>query len=319
MDLSVVVVTYNSLDTIIQCLDSISDYANESCLEIILVDNCSTDGTFDSIVRKFPSIISFQNATNRGFAAANNKGLRTSKGRFLLLLNPDAFLIDEGIHDALDYIEKNKDVAILGCKITYPNGEIQTSNNAFPNLLTEFIHTSGLARVFSNPKARKALGKHLGRILGRTINEYLRVYWDSDQVRSVDWVTGACMLVRREALEEVGLLDEHFFMYYEDTDWCLRMTKKGWKIVYFPDMNVVHQVGGGAKKVHPLSELERNRSRLHYYNKHTPMSHRILLRLLFICSILVQIVRSVFSPPKRRGFTQVFKLMLSYPFSQYHT
>jgi GT2 family glycosyltransferase len=316
MELSIIIVTYNSLDTIYQCLDSIAEHAEGLSFEVILIDNCSTDGTFNTVARKYAWIKSYRNPTNTGFAEANNRGIRESVGRFLLLLNPDAFLNDDGIRDALDFVKENKDVAILGCKIKYPNGEIQTSNNAFPNLFTEALHVLGISRLFSNPRLRRTLGERLGRVLGQAINEYLRVYWDSERVRAVDWVTGACMLVRREAVEDAGLLDDHFFMYYEDADWCLRMGKKGWKVIYFPNMTVIHQVGSGAKRAHPLAEFERNRSRLYYYKKHAPVFQRVVLRILLVGAILVQILRSILSQADRREFTRVLKLVLSYPIMQ---
>jgi GT2 family glycosyltransferase len=313
MELSVIVVTYNNLDTINQCLESIRRYIRGLSFEVILIDNCSTDGTYDAVVREYPWVESYQSATNEGFAAANNRGICESEGRFILLLNPDAFLVSYGIDHALDFMENSADTAILGGKIIYPNGEMQTSNNAFPSLFTEVLHMIGISRITRNSRLRAVWGRYLGRFLGRSVNEYLRVYWDSDRVRAVDWVSGASMLVRREAVEDVGLLDDHFFMYYEDADWCLRMTQKGWKVVYSPDMTVVHQVGGEARRSHPLAELERNRSRLYYYNKHFPIFHRVILRILLIGSILMQMLCSLLSPVDRLKFAAVLKLALSHP------
>jgi len=126
-------------------------------------------------------------------------------------------------------MDEHPEVGILGCRLLNTDGTIQPSNSSFPNLFTEFLRIFQLKRLMPGPGLREKVGERLSKILGSTLREYFRVYWDSERVREVDWVSGACLLVRRKAIEDVGLLDESFFMYYEDADWCYRMRKGGWK------------------------------------------------------------------------------------------
>jgi hypothetical protein len=176
-------------------------------------------------------------------------------------------------------MDNHPQVGILGCKILNPDGTIQPSNSSFPNLFTEFLRAFQLKKLIPGVRAREKIGEKWSRILGSTLREYIRVYWDSERIREVDWVSGACLLVRRKAIEEVGLLDENFFMYYEDADWCYRMRKKDLKTYYFPFFEVVHYVGKSNSRFSPQTFIKRHKSMYHYFRKHKGKKAVFLLRL----------------------------------------
>ncbi len=310
MDLSIVIVNLNDQARLKACLESIHEKVQALAYEVFVVDNASTDGSAEMVKQSFPWVNLLQNDRNLGFARANNQAIRISQGRYVLLLNCDTLLVDETSAEMVRYMDDHPHYGALAPKVTYRDGTIQTSNNAFPNLFTEFLRLSRVSSLVSNVELRRTLGVSLGRFLGRSINEYLRVYWDHDRLREIDWATGACLLVRRETIDQVGLLDEIFFMYYEDADWCLRMHGRGWKIVYFPRFSIVHDVGRGRGDRHQLEDIERHKSRFYYYHKHAAFLNRAILRAMFLAAIFP---RWLFLGRKRAIYADILRLCLSYP------
>jgi len=315
MDLSVVLVSYNTKNLLNDCLRSFFEQTVGLSYEVFVVDNASTDGSVAMIETEFPQAELIRNKENVGFARANNQAIRRSSGRYILLLNSDTLVLNDGLTKMVLYMEEHPKVGVMGCKVLYPDGTTQTSNNAFPNLFTEFLRIMQVSKLISNTRLRTILGVKLGRFLGRSINEYLRVYWDSERIREVDWVTAACLLVRRKALDEVGLLDERFFMYYEDTDLCLRIRQCGWKITYFPRFSIVHYVGYRQNKgsYNQLEDLERHRSRFHYFRKHAPLLERLCLRILIIVAMLTRLPLHCIGKEKRLVYLNILRLSLSQP------
>ncbi|TET74429.1 MAG: glycosyltransferase family 2 protein, partial [Candidatus Aminicenantes bacterium] len=220
-----------------------------------------------------------ENQENLGFARANNQAIKQSRARYFLLFNPDTSFKDNSPHEMIKFMDNHPQVGILGCRILNTDGTIQPSNASFPNLFTEFLRAFQLKKLIPGVRARGKIGEKWSGILGSTLKEYLRVYWDSETIREVDWVTGACLLARRKAIEEVGLLDENFFMYYEDADWCYRMRKKDWKTYYFPFFEVVHYVGKSDSRFSPRTFIERHKSMYYYFRKHKGKKAVFLLRL----------------------------------------
>ncbi|MER3457620.1 MAG: glycosyltransferase family 2 protein, partial [Chloroflexota bacterium] len=224
--LSIIIVNWNTRDLLAACLESIerslsSDDGAGMKLqaEIIVVDNGSTDGTVEMLRRDYPDVRLIENRHNVGFARANNQGLAASRGRYLLLLNTDAFLRGPALARLVRFMEEHPEAGVVGPRLYFGDGTLQHSCYAFPTLATEFYGAVGLDRLF--PRSR---------LFGR----YRLGYWDMRDVREVDVVMGACLMARREVFEQIGGLDERFFMYSEEVDWCYRARQAGWRIYYVP-------------------------------------------------------------------------------------
>ncbi|MCK4419552.1 glycosyltransferase family 2 protein [Candidatus Aerophobetes bacterium] len=279
VDLAILIVSYNTRELLKSCLSSVYQKTRGIKFEVIVVDNGSSDNSVKMIRKEFPQVKLIENRENLGFARANNQAIKQSRARYFLLFNPDTSFKDNSPHEMIKFMDNHPQVGILGCKILNTDGTIQPSNASFPNLFTEFLRAFQLKKLIPGVRARGKIGEKWSGILGSTLKEYLRVYWDSETIREVDWVTGACLLARRKAIEEVGLLDENFFMYYEDADWCYRMRKKDWKTYYFPFFEVVHYVGKSDSRFSPRTFIERHKSMYYYFRKHKGKKAVFLLRL----------------------------------------
>ena len=280
VDLQIVIVSYNTRELLRNCLSSVYQKVKKIEFEVTVVDNGSSDNSAEMIRHEFPQVKLIENRENLGFARANNQAIKQGRARYFLLFNPDSGFRSGSSHKMIEFMDHHPEVGILGCKILNPDGTIQPSNSDFPNLFTEFLRAFQLKRLIPAAALREKIGKKWSGMLGSTLKEYFRVYWDSRRVREVDWVSGACLLARRKAVEDVGLLDESFFMYYEDADWCYRMQRKDWKIFYFPFFEVVHYVGKGNSGFGPRTFIERRRSMYHYFRKHKGKTVVFLLRLI---------------------------------------
>jgi len=222
-DVAVVVVTYDALPWIERCLESVRGVST------VVVDNGSRDGTVDFVRERFPDVRVIE-ADNRGLGAGWNVGIRATEGRHVLLLNADAWLVGEALPRLVAFADTRLRAAIVGPRLLNPDGTLQRSVRGFPTpwrLATEYFFLRKLA-----PRSS-------------ALNAFYAGGFDHDEVRVSDFVMGACMLVRREAIDEVGLLDEDFFLFSEETDWCFRFRQAGWEVVFFPGAECVH-VGGAA-------------------------------------------------------------------------
>jgi N-acetylglucosaminyl-diphospho-decaprenol L-rhamnosyltransferase len=222
-DAGVVVVTHNALPWIERCLDSVRGE------EVVVVDNGSTDGTVEVVRDQLPEATLIEQE-NRGLAAGWNEGIRRTGGRYALVLNADAWLTEGSLRRLVAFADDHPDAAIVGPRLLNPDGSLQRSVRAFPTLwrlATEYFFLRKLA-----PRTR-------------ALNAFYAGGFAHDEVREADFVMGACMLVRREAIDEVGLLDEAFFLFSEETDWAYRFRESGWKVLFFPDAECVH-VGGAS-------------------------------------------------------------------------
>ena len=252
--LDVIIVNYNSTDRLLTCLSSIYQSLQEVSAKILVVDNASSDG-IERIRAMFSGVYLIENTVNLGFAKAVNQGIGKGSSPYIVLLNPDTLLSEDFFKVAVECMEKHPDVGIMGPKILDHDGSVQGSARSFPTPLTGiFGRTSLLTRLFpSNPFSRKNI---------------LTLDSDGKTVRQVDWVSGACMIVRRKAIEAVGLMDDRFFMYFEDADWCHRMWDAGWSVIYYPGVTLTHLVGTSSKKRFVRSALEFHRSAFNFYKKH---------------------------------------------------
>jgi GT2 family glycosyltransferase len=273
-DLSIVIVNWNTRDLLALCLRSVYDTTSDLDSEVIVVDNASNDGSQEMVRREFPDVNLIPNTENLGFAKANNQAIRRSQGRYVLLLNSDAFVRENTIKQVVGFMDERPEAGMVGCKLLYEDGRLQPSCTAFPTLFTEFCIATQLDRLF--PKSR---------LLGR----YLMTYWEFDDVREVDVILGAFMLVRAAAIDEVGLMDERYFMYSEEVDWCYRFKETGWKIYFYPQSETVHLWGGSTGRIRVEMLTQMYRSRIAFFRKHYGRRSATLLKLLIGFSCLLRI------------------------------
>jgi len=293
--LDIVIVNYNSTEQLLWCLKSLFDGSNVVSLRVQVHDNASRKDDVDCLKRAFPQISLTKNKQNLGFAKAVNNGLKQGNAPYILILNPDTLVQSGLISTAMGYMADHPEVGVLGPKILDRDGAIQGSARAFPNLLTAiFGRKSVLSRIFpTNPITRENI------LTDRS---------DGTTPMEVDWVSGACMLVRREVVNQVGLLDETFFMYWEDADWCRRVWQKGWKVVYFPNVSVTHYVGVSSETNIFRSVFEFHRSIFRLFNKHAKPPYSLLKPIVFwgiiyrfLFVFLSQLVRKFLREPEREA------------------
>ncbi|RFB81077.1 glycosyltransferase family 2 protein [Methylovirgula sp. 4M-Z18] len=253
IDVSVVIVNWNTIDLLRDCIDSVYSTISDVKFEIVVIDNGSTDGSVAMVRREFPDVILIANTRNVGFAAANNQGFAIALGRHILLLNSDTIVLDGAIQKTVAYSDAHPDTAALGCRVLNPDLSLQCSCFMFPSLLNAFLFSTYLYKLF--PKSR---------FFGRE----QMTWWPRDDAREVDVVTGCYMLVRREAIDEAGVLDDGFFMYAEETDWCYRFRAKGWKNRFMPDAQIIHFGGASAVKLGARRAQIANASFVRYMRKH---------------------------------------------------
>lgn len=242
--------------------------------EIIVVDANSSDGSAEMTAREFPHVRLIPSRENLGYSRGNNLGMRAARGRYLLLLNPDTEVVGDALGAMLAFMDAHYDVGVLGPQLRHPDGAVQSSRRRFPTALTAFFESTWL-----QPLAPPGLLRRF-YVLDRP----------DDETQEVDWVTGACMLIRREAYEQVGDLDEGFFMYSEETDYCRRIKSAGWRVVYFPEARVIHHVGKSSEQAIPERHIRFQRSKIRYFRKHHGPFLASSLRLFLLASYLEQLL-----------------------------
>jgi len=276
IDVSVVILSWNDRPHLEICLDSLTQELPGVNLEVIVVDNASNDGSDDLVREKYPTFNLIQHQTNVGFARGNNVGIHESSGKYLCLINSDIKLLDGCLRRVLSFMEENPDIGIAGPRILNADGTHQSSCRRFPTLWNNFCSAVGLATVFT--ESRGFSGEHM-------------FYFHGDRIIDVDVLVGCFWFVRREALSQFGLLDEAFFMYAEDIDWCRRCWQAGWRVVFFPGACAVHYRGGSSIKQDPVwVALTQQQSILHYWKKHHSRAGLLGITCLMFVHKLVRLV-----------------------------
>ena len=251
--ISVIIVNWNTAGLLERCLNTLLGETGKLELEVWVVDNASSDRSVAMVRDLFPQVHLIVNQANFGFARANNQAIRAAQGEYTLLLNSDAFLTQDALGGLLQRMEASPMCGAMGCRLVYEDFTLQRSCQAFPSLATELWQCLTLDRVFSS-----------SRIFGK----YQMTWWKMDDFREVDVVMGAVMIIRRKALEQVGLLDESFFMYSEEVDLCYRLKKLGWQVWYLPDVQAVHLWGGSSRQVPAATLVRLYQSRVQFFRKH---------------------------------------------------
>ena len=260
MRLSVVFLNYNTRDLTRQALSSVLAAAEGLEVEIFVVDNASVDGSADMVAAEFPQVKLICNAANVGFAAGNNVALRQVTGEYVLLINTDTIVRRDALRTMVEFLDAHPEAGACGCKILDPDGTLQLdSRRGFPTPLAAFCKMSGLSRFFP---------KH------PLIAHYHMTYLDPEQTAEVEVLSGSCMMVRKAAMDQVGLLDESYFMYGEDIDWCYRFHQAGWKSYYVSTTSIIHFRGESGRGT-PLKILYRKSQAMSIFvNKHMARRYR---------------------------------------------
>lgn len=229
LDLSVVIVNWNTRTELDACVRSVKEGRGGLDLEIIVIDNASADGSADMVEREHPDVTLIRNDVNRGFGAANNQGMRIARGRYVLLLNPDTVVLEDALPRAVALADREPDVGIVGCQVMESYAQVQRTCFRFPSPWNTLLWVTGLAGLAP-----------CHRLFGRAAYGP----WSRTERRTVDVVSGMFMLARREAIADVGLMDEDYFVYAEEADWCWRFRNAGWPCVFDPVGRVLHVDGG---------------------------------------------------------------------------
>ncbi len=263
MDASIIIVNWNTRDLLAECLASL--FANPPSLqfEVIVVDNASSDDSAAMVQSTFPQVTLIESKVNLGFAGANNKAIAQSRGRYVILLNPDTVVLPQAFDILIEFLDRHPHVGAAGSRLFSADGSLQTSCFPAPTVFRE------LWRLF-----------HMDAI--HPYAEYDMKRWNTDTPREVDSVLGACLVLRRETLDQVGLLDDGFFMFSEEVDLCLRIRRAGWPIFWVPCAQVIHYGGQSTKQVADEMFLQLYQGKVQYFRKHTrPLKVALYKLVLF--------------------------------------
>jgi GT2 family glycosyltransferase len=253
VDISVVIVGWNAKQYLELCLESLAKAPPRRSMEILVVDNASTDGSVEMIEAKFPCVKLIKSGENLGFAKGNNVAIRQCQGRYIALVNPDV-IVFAGCLDALaDFLDENPQVGNVGPRVLNPDMSMQSTCRRFPTLWNNFCSAAGLSTRFKN--SRFFAGEHM-------------FYFSHDRTLAVDVLVGCFSMIRREAFDRVGLLDEDLFMYGDDVDWCRRARNAGWQVVFHPGGQAIHDRGKITAPYPVRFAVAQQRSVLHYWRKH---------------------------------------------------
>lgn len=278
MNLSIIIVSYNTSLLLKKCLQSVTkalSFCGRTIKgEVIIIDNASSDDSVKMVKKNFPKVILIANKKNLGFAVANNQGIKISKGKYLLLLNSDTEVEKDAFLKLIEVMEKNRKVGVLGTKLLNVDGSIQPSVGFSPSLVRVFFWMTFIDDL-----------PGIGRFLTPYHVEGKEFY---KKQQNVDWVTGACFLVRREIIGVAGVLDEKIFMYGEEMEWCYRIKKAGFQILYTPVTPVVHLKGESSTKADTAGIEQEFQSLLYFYRKHKPFWQIPLIKMMLTLGALLR-------------------------------
>lgn len=280
-DLSVIVVNYNTAHLLNRMFAALYEAAVSIRLEVIVVDNASSDNSVEILERDYPAVVLLKNATNVGFGRANNQAMPYLHGRYVLLLNTDAFVDVNTLTKTIAYLDDHSSCGILGVKLIGQDGSLQPSCRYFPTPWNIFLQRTGISRFFPSH---------------RLVDD---MAWDHDSIRSCDWVPGCYYLIRGEILKQCGLFDARFFLYYEEVDHCRTVKSAGWEVIYYPFTEVVHIGGESAKTSSSITKIGRQvsalqiESELLYFRKHYGLLGLLAGVLLYITADLLTALNSL--------------------------
>lgn len=271
-DVTVSIVSFNTRDLLRACLRAVAATQGVRC-EVVVVDNGSADGSADMVEAEFPAVQVIRNADNRGFAAANNLVVRRMGGRHLLLLNPDTEIRPDTVQVLAGYLDASPGTGICGPRIVFPDGTFQSCGYRFPTLLAEIRQSKNVNRAI------KAIAGPDTFVA------------DSAEIREVEWVDGACLMIRRAVIDQIGPLDEQYFLYAEELDWCFSARRAGWTTVAVPTTTIVHHLGRSTAQVSDRSLMLLVGTRLRFYRKNRGLPTALAVSLVYVAGCLKQMRR----------------------------
>lgn len=268
VELSIIIVNWNTKNFIEKCIESIYNNPPSASFEIIIVDNASTDGSQGLIKDRFSNVILIENNENLGFSKANNIGFRRSNGKYILFLNPDTLVHENTLQKSIEFMEDHKDAGIISCKHLNPDGSFQSSAFDFLPPISIFAYILGLNKLF-------------------------KISWlrNFSSVKTVDYVQGSYIMIRREVFQKIGGFDENFFMYGEDADLCKKVWDLGWKVYYLPDISITHYLGGSSRK-NPDKLKYFILSTLFFYKKHKNKAQFEKLKIILKIALYIRMILS---------------------------
>jgi hypothetical protein len=252
MDVSIIVVAWNVKQLVYDCLKSVYDQTKGIDFEVIYVDNASADETVEMVRAEFPAVQIIENSENMGFIKANNQAIEIAQGRYVLLLNSDTIVLDNAISKTVKFADERTDAAVVGCRVLNRDRTLQRSCFMYPSVLNMLLSATYLYKLF--PRSH---------FFGRE----RMTWWDFDEVREVETVCGCYSLVRKKAIDQVGVMDPIYFVYGDDPDWCFRFRKAGWKMLFTPEPTIVHYGGQTTKQISDKFLLQLYGSRLIFMKK----------------------------------------------------
>lgn len=268
-DLSIIILNYNVKDLLLNCLDSIfKNKGKEDKWQIIVVDNASEDGSVEEVRKRYDDIEILENKENLGFAAGNNVGVKVASAPVILFLNPDTVVVNDAIQKSYQYLISNPDIGALTCRVELPDGNLDYScHRGFPSPWNSFAYFTGLAKLFPNSPI---------------FSGYTATYLDIKKTHEIDCLTGAFLMIRKKAGEQIGWWDEDYFWNGEDIEFCYNLKEKGWKIYFYPEAKVIHYKGSSSKQDQSKAvSMGVNAMRIfylkHYYKKYPPVFRDLIL------------------------------------------
>ncbi len=275
-DISIIIVSWNVKTLLRACLQSLTaacQTAPNLTSEIIVVDSASSDGSPDMVRAEFPQVTLIASDQNLGYAGGNNTGAKNAAGQYLFILNPDTVLQPDALAKLINFMEDHPKTGAVGPKLLWPDGSVQSSRRRFPTVGSLFWESTLLGQWFPN---------------NRYIQRYHMVDTSPDTLQQVDWVVGAAIFIRRAAWEQVGPIDQDFFMYFEETDWCYRCAKAGWDIYYLPTAEITHYEGKSSEQVVAARTIRFQRSKLRYTQKYFGSGWSTLLKIFLWATFAFQ-------------------------------
>ncbi|MBD3413418.1 MAG: glycosyltransferase [Candidatus Aminicenantes bacterium] len=253
VDLTVIIINWNTKHLLSLCIQAVKDHTRKLSLQIIVVDNHSSDGSPEMVEQKFPDVTLIKNKKNRGYGKAGNQGLKRAEGKYVLILNSDVTVNSGCLDDMFRFMESRPDIGASACKLTFPDGTLQHSCRKFPDFKTYLLMLLGVRFVFPGLKP---------------FREYLMLDWDHSDIREVDQIMGSFMFIRDRVIKEVKGFDPRFWMYFEEVDLCLRIHEKGWKIAHYPYASAVHFLSKSSEQWGEVKTIkEYQKSLLKYFQK----------------------------------------------------
>jgi len=285
MKLSIVIVSYNTIDLLHDCLESIKRHILQD-VEVYVVDNNSCDGSSRMVESEYCWVKLIKNDHNLGFAAANNQAIQLSNSSYIMLLNPDTVMLPETLPGIIAFMDQYPEAGVVGCKLLNPDGSLQPSVTSFPHSLKDAIGIGLKGFCLKNdPVSRKWISRFV-RLFGFNASRFT----DHSEIMEIGYPRGACMTIRKNALDQVGLLDPDYFFTGEEMDLCYRIRQAGWKVLYYPEVAVIHHDHGSSRHMMGKVFVQTRKSALYFYEKHYSSFHTFLMKIMVSAVLLLHCI-----------------------------